>query len=91
MDLVADFMASRDAFASDGPIIVNGTLNTTSGALLYRADVLRNLQQREAERIAERIAREQHEEERVARRAQRAEEDEQAQRRRAEAVQVRAA
>ena len=90
-DLVKDYFKSRDVFQSDGPNLVNGHLNTTSGALLYRDDLLRDLRVREAERAAERLAREEREAERVARRSQRAQEADEAQRRRAEASQQRVA
>ena len=71
-DLVNDFMKSRDVLRSDGPNIINGHLNTTSGALCNREDLLRDLQRRETERAAERDARVLRDVEREERRVQKA-------------------
>lgn len=64
-------MATRDVLKSDGPNLFYGHLNSTSGVLYDRKDLLADLQREEEERETERVAREQGETERQARRFQR--------------------
>ena len=90
-DLVKDFMSTRDVLGSDGPNLVNGHLNSVSGTLCHRADLLAALQQQEANREAERQDREQREVEREERRVQREEQARLAEQRRAEAQREREA
>ena len=72
-DLVRDLMATRDLLQSGGPNLVNGHINSVSGTLCDRSDLLSELKKQEAERIAEKVAHEQRENEREERRAQREE------------------
>lgn len=72
-DLLKDFAASRDILKSDGPNLVNGHINSKTGVLCHREDLLAELKAREDERAAERLAREQREKEREQRRSERAE------------------
>lgn len=58
MDLVQEYQRSAFVFASDGDILLNGTLNTTAGELLTRDEVLRALRVREEKRVADEKSRE---------------------------------
>lgn len=47
LDLVDEFKPSRDLFRSNGGILNNGQITTTSGALLTSQQVLTSLEQRD--------------------------------------------
>lgn len=59
--LPEDFVTSRNVLLSDEPNIVNGHVNSKTGVLCNCEALLAELKQREDEREAERIAREERE------------------------------
>ena len=61
-DLFSDFMATRDVLCSDGDKFINRHMNTKTGTLLDRDDLLKEMKQVEERREAERAAREQRDE-----------------------------
>ena len=88
-DLVRDFAASRDVLESDGPNLVNGHLNSVSGVMCRRADLLEALRQQEEERERAVQEREQREADRERRREERDEQARLAEERRKVAQQER--
>ena len=82
-------MKSRDTLKSDGPNFVVNHLNTTTGALLDREELLQEYKAREEQRELHVNERRQREVEREERRFEREKEAEEAQKRRAEAQKER--